>query len=88
MFTSLFFIRFVIVVFSIYFQWSAMLWWFDPIYYLLFELVAISFMFLVFRAHPKSSDKRPGELSSATERAHINRDSVSWYSKGTSSDGI
>jgi len=72
------------VVLGIVYQLTACYWYFDPVYYLLCELLAISLMFLVFKSQ---SGKEERSLDAVTdpEQMPINQPAQGWYSKGVHS---
>jgi len=77
-----FFVRFLLVVLGIVYSLTACYWWFDPLYYLLCELLAISLMFLTFKT-PSQRDERVMDPVGDPEQAPIiNQPAQGWYSKG------
>jgi len=82
LFMIFFFVRFLLVVLSIIYNLTACYWWFDPVYYLLCELLAISLMFLTFKTPSQRDERVMDPLGDPEQAPIINQPAQGWYSKG------
>jgi len=84
LFTIFFTARFVVVILGILYELTACIWYFDPVYYLVCELLAISLMFLVFKSQSGKEDRSLDAVGDP-EQLPINQPAQGWYSKGVNS---